>query len=186
MPAYRGSRSTNDGTGRQKADGQDANTRFQTLRLVFFEVVQREYVRSLPILEIEEDASWWPTRHGSRLLWESSIVLLPGSPHLLDNSEYQCLLTWTGGWLTVDDATEFLRGTAKEDECEGLFKQYKQCLSVSFYSSLFRVQVWNLRSLLAFNKECVCHFVDPSRLTMHYKPTSLLCYQCLPSSPNFS
>jgi len=32
-------------------------------------------------------------------------------------------------WLTIR-LPEFLRGVSKEDECEPLFKQYKQCLSV--------------------------------------------------------
>ncbi|PSK54046.1 hypothetical protein B9Z65_7852 [Elsinoe australis] len=34
-----------------------------------------------------------------------------------------CFLKWY--------SEKFLRGTAKQDECDGLFKEYKKCLSVA-------------------------------------------------------
>lgn len=37
--------------------------------------------------------------------------------------------------LKADNEIEYLRGTAKSDECEPLFREYKACLSVSLLQS---------------------------------------------------
>lgn len=41
------------------------------------------------------------------------------------------------GYERLTSAVEFLRGTAKNDECEPLFKQYKECLGVSMSMPVF-------------------------------------------------
>ena len=60
-------------------------------------------------------------------------------------------------------AAEYLRGAAKGDDCEPLFKQYKECLSVSFASAVVCCCSVLIRSQKALKERGIDQMLEETR-----------------------
>lgn len=101
----------------------------------------------------------------------------PRTTSHLDTLPLPYLLTSTHYTKPVD--AEYLRGTATSDECQPLFAQYKQCLSVR-YTFLFLSPHPFQPPLL--QPPLPCLFVSSFSLCSPHGPTSLLLSGLLPST----